>query len=142
MAKHDWRIAEWSAEWLLRERYRCVATRRAVRTRFQSVDFFGCDCMGRDVEGRTWWIQATAGKSANVAHRRRKIEEHQWREGVMLIEVRLEKEGRRKVGMYRLHWWDNATWEIVDVGEVPRHWMQPCHRREWTRRDGIKSRRK
>jgi hypothetical protein len=72
--------AERAAEWALRASFGCVATRRALRTKFAKVDFFACDVIGLCSNGVKWWVQVTAGQTAAVLVRRKKIEEYAWHE--------------------------------------------------------------
>lgn len=53
-------------------------TRRAVQTRFQKVDFFGCDVMGKDGDSRTFWAQVTTGQADAVLQRKKKLLAFPW----------------------------------------------------------------
>ena len=52
----------------------CVITRRAVQTKWQKVDFFAADVVGKRPDGTHVYIQATAGQYSAVTARRRKLE--------------------------------------------------------------------
>jgi hypothetical protein len=127
-AKDDWAKAERAAEHWLRA-LGCVATRRAVRVRFQQVDFFGCDVIGRHAEGGTLWVQVTCGDSSAVAARRRKIEAFQWSpsDGVYLLEMRSKTEGRRITYWFRVHYYERGAWHVAEsMKAIPREWFKSC----------------
>lgn len=125
-AKDDWAKAERAAEhWL---RYcGCVAIRRAVRTRFQKIDFFGCDIMGRSKTGATAWVQVTCGESADVAHRRRKLEALPWlkNDNVLILQMKSEQLGRTIAYRFRIHEYRCGKWDVWEVDEpIPREWFK------------------
>ena len=70
--------AERAAEWVCMELLGCTHTRRALRTKFAKVDFFGCDVIGVRADGRRVWVQVTAGQVAAVLTRRKKLEAYPW----------------------------------------------------------------
>ena len=70
--------AERASEWYARDVHGCVVAQRAVRTKFQKVDFFACDCVGKTSDGSHVYLQVTAGNDTQVTKRRRKIEEIPW----------------------------------------------------------------
>ena len=124
MAKQDARLAEVAAQHYCHVVLDCTITRRAIRTRFQKVDLFGCDVMGRREDGSCVWIQVTAGKSANVAQRRRKLEAIPWNvlDDVRLLELRRPERG---IYTFRVHRYVDNEW-IVDPGIfwIPRSWFK------------------
>ena len=72
--------AERAAEWVAREHFGCIHTRRAVKTRFNKTDFFGADIIGLRNDGTKIWVQVTAGQDAAVSQRRKKLEKYTWHE--------------------------------------------------------------
>lgn len=99
--------AERAAEWALREIFRCVETRRCLRTKFAKVDFFGTDVVGIDPSGMKYWIQVTTGGDEAIRQRRRKLEAVPWRKTSDVVEVWRMKEsgtqGRRKAWVFVRH---------------------------------------
>jgi hypothetical protein len=81
--------AERAAEWVLRERYNCVVTRRALRTKFAKVDFFAADVIGIRADGTKVFAQATAGSNECVRTRRRKLEAIPWHPSDTVILLQL-----------------------------------------------------
>jgi hypothetical protein len=71
----------------------CVNTRRAIKTKFQKVDFFGADVVGKKTDGSTYYIQATTGKASALSQRRKKLRAVDWnnRERVFLLQLDVEK---------------------------------------------------
>ena len=124
MAKQDARLAEVAAQHYCHVVLDCTITRRAIRTRFQKVDLFGCDVMGRREDGSCVWIQVTAGKSCNVAQRRRKLEAIPWNvfDDVRLLEFRRDGSSYG----FRVHQlFNNKVWTVRDMLEpVPRSWFK------------------
>jgi hypothetical protein len=126
--------AERAAEHFAREVLGCVQTRRAVRTRFQKVDFFGCDLMGRREDGSSVWIQVTASRegsagknSGNVWSRKRKIETVPWREDdtVLMLEMVREKNGRSWDYHFRgQQLREHAMWFQKEPIPVPKRWFK------------------
>ncbi len=71
--------AERAAVHVLYELFGCKSHMRAVRTKFQRQDLHACDVEGvpPDGSGRVW-AQVTAGQTAAVLTRRKKIERETW----------------------------------------------------------------
>ena len=131
-SKADPKIAEWAAEHLARE-MGCVVTVRAMRTKFTRQDLFAADVIGKRKDGSLVAIQATCGDSANVAHRRRKMEAVPWSltDTVLIAEMRKKHElGNRAHPLrryFRLHQWrhGHGDWKVLsDVVEIPKVWQR------------------
>lgn len=129
--------AERACEWYAREILGCVQTRRAVRTKWQKVDFFGADVMGKCENGSTVYIQATAGQDAAVSTRRRKLEIIPWHytetvEVVRLIQTIDPANARRKLWFFRVHvysialgGYNNRGWITQSAAiPIPPHWFK------------------
>jgi len=56
----------------------CTVFRKAIRTQFQSVDFFASDVVGKKPDGSHVYVQATAGQASAVSARRKKLEKIPW----------------------------------------------------------------
>lgn len=139
--------AERAAEWYAREVLGCVITRRAVRTQWQAVDFFGSDVVGKLEDGSHAYIQATAGQSASIAARRRKLEAIPWLDSdiVQVVQLRWTEDpanARRKLWFFRVHEYAfgladmgvpedpdcdrdaGRWWTVIDEAvPVPRYWF-------------------
>ena len=103
--------------------------RRAVRVRFQSVDFWGCDVMGRHISGHAYYAQVTAGQTEAVRTRRRKLEKISWNEydHVYLLQLVERKAGRGKDFFFRVHRFHHQPrrWDVDDALQpVPREWFR------------------
>lgn len=127
--------AERATVWYAREMLGCVVTRRAVRTQFQSVDFFAADVVGKRADGTHVYIQATAGEHAAVTARRRKLEAVPWHvtDVVQLVQLRQTEDpanARRKKWFFRVHEYcfnglDSREWITHDDAvDVPREWFK------------------
>lgn len=130
--------AERATVWYAREILGCVVTRRAVRTQFQSVDFFGSDIVGKMPDGSHVYIQATAGQDSAVTTRRRKLEAIPWHETdiVQLVQLRQTEDpanARRKKWFFRVHEYQyifiddrhDREWVTHDQAvDVPREWFK------------------
>lgn len=122
--------AERACEWYARDLLSCVITRRAVQTRFQSVDFFAADCVGKRSDGSHVYIQATAGQYEAVRTRRRKLEAVPWHESdtvllLQLVQTEDPANARRKKYFFRVHRLINGDWSVQeDAHEIPREWFK------------------
>ena len=122
--------AERAAEWVAVEVFGCVATRRALRTKFAKVDFFGCDVMGFGANGGKFWIQVTAGQMGAVNVRRKKLMQYPWglRDYVMvmqLVERARVDNPRRKEWFFRV--WDlgrSGLWKETDPIPIKPEWFK------------------
>lgn len=99
---------ERAAEHYLLQKHGCVITRRAIRTQFQSVDFFASDCVGKKPDGSHVYVQATAGQAAAVSARRRKLENIPWHpsdivELVQLVQTPNPANARQTLWFFRVH---------------------------------------
>ena len=83
------RQAEVAAEHYMVERLGCVEIRRAVRTQWQKVDFFGADLVGVLSTGAKIYVQVTTGASAAMSVRRAKLAAFPWHpsETVLLLNL-------------------------------------------------------
>lgn len=122
------RQIECAAEHFLRVNLACVNTVRAMKTRFQRQDLWGCDCIGRVRGcGKIVGIQVTCGDHRNVGHRRRKLEQVEWSENdrVLLGEFRTERKGRGSRHWFRMHEYKSGEWHVWNYGvDVPKEWFR------------------
>lgn len=120
----------------------CVITRRAIRTQFQSVDFFASDVVGKMADGSHVYIQATAGQAAAVSTRRRKLEAIPWHpsdtvELVQLVQTPDPANARRTLWFFRVHRYYPVfdekqnryalvrRWETLETAvPVPKEWFK------------------
>lgn len=123
--------AERACEWYAREVCGCVITRRAVRTQFQSVDFFAADCVGKRADGSHVYIQATAGQTEAVRTRRRKLDVIPWHPSdvvllLQLVQTEDPANARRKKFFFREHVRDEiGTWSVLpEAFPVPKEWFK------------------
>lgn len=122
--------AEYAAEWYARETLGCVLTRRPVRTKWQAVDFFGADVLGKLGDGSTAWVQVTAGDHSCVSERRRKLEGVPWNslDIVRLLQLRSTEDpanGRRRLWWFRVHLFESGVWSTLpDAVAVPNEWFK------------------
>lgn len=135
-ARH--REAEVAAEHWLREQMHCVAIRRAVRTKWQRVDFFGADLVGVLCTGAHVYVQVTTGAAQAVSVRRRKLEGFPWHpsDTVLLLNLVVTEspaKGRRKEFWFRAeelitNHQENgmrSTWQDWEESiPVPREWFR------------------
>ena len=130
--------AERAAEWCLREKFGCVVTRRALRTKFAKVDFFAADVIGKMVDGANVYAQATAGQDECVRLRRRKLEKVPWHTDervlvLQLVERQSPVNARSKEWFFRVHEYSGAFRSNDE--RVKRDWMDVCEAipvpREW-----------
>ena len=103
--------------------------RRAIRTKWQSVDFWACDVMGRTREGRCFFAQVTAGQSEAVRSRRRKLEKISWNAFdtvfvLQLVEQPNPANQRKKDFFFRVHRLFGTIWFVDSVAyPIPRGWF-------------------
>lgn len=131
--------AERAAEHMLRKAYGCVITRRAVRTQWARVDFWGADVVGKTATGAHVYCQATAGSYSALSARRKKLEAIPWhRSDTVLLVQLIERESPQGHGRKE---WFFRMWEYALLpGAIPssavRTWQErgplPV-RREWFR---------
>lgn len=125
--------AETAAMWYLHEVCHCdpAQIRKAIRAKFQSVDFWACDVMGRTKRGEVFFAQVTTGGNEAVRVRRRKLEKISWNdtETVMvlqLVESQNPTDARKKVFHFRVHnLEDKDQWYVEPESVlVPRKWFK------------------
>ena len=125
------REAEVAAEWYAHEIMGCAITRRAIRTQWQKVDFFGCDIVGKTSDGRHVYLQVTAGGSSCVSVRRKKLQEIPWHstDKVKVLQLIGAREGRRTswwFSEYEYSWLgDGRKWiKSACQTSVPKRWFK------------------
>ena len=125
--------AERAAEWVLREEYACVLTRRALRAQYAQVDFFAADVMGKDKYGHMIWAQVTTGGTEAVRQRKRKLEAVPWQltDRVMLLQLVSEPDPAHKLRkryFFRVHRYchtlSEKKWMEADRMEINRDWFK------------------
>lgn len=120
--------AERAAEHALVHHWGCKHTRRAIKTQFQSVDFFGSDVVGKREDGSHVYCQVTAGQQAEtVRRRRRKLDYFPWHgsDTVLLLQLKERADKRPKIYYFRIHTPDLGTgWDVIGELLVPREWFK------------------
>ena len=122
--------AERAAEWVAVEVFGCVATRRALRTKFAKVDFFGCDVLGLAEHGVKFWIQVTAGQMGAVQVRRKKLTQYRWGDDDYILVMQLVERAqvdnpRRKEWFFRV--WGlrrGGLWIEADPIPIKPEWFK------------------
>lgn len=117
----------------LAERWKCTHIERAVRTQWQSVDFFAADVMGKSAKmGLNIYGQVTTGATKAVQVRRRKLEKVPWHhnERVFLFQLVSTDDPvnkNKKRWWFRIHQYHHQTniWEVWDAAqEIPPSWFK------------------
>ena len=124
--------AERAAEHVAVEVFGCAATRRALRTKFAKVDFFGCDVMGFGSMLNHYWIQVTAGQIQAVQTRRKKLEKYPWAENDEVYVMQLVE--RAKVDNPRQKEWFFRVWHLDRMLSLKDVWHEEPPipiKREW-----------
>ena len=131
--------AERAGEWYLREVCGCVVTRRAVRAKWQKVDFYAADIIGKMADGSCVYAQVTAGQSDALRVRRRKLELIPWHESETVMVLQLTStpdpaNRRRTLWFFRAHRYHHyrdmtsgepGYWTVDDeAAPVPREWFK------------------
>ena len=124
--------AERAGEWYLREVCGCVATRRALRTKFARVDFFASDIIGKLPNGACVYAQVTAGGNEALRTRRRKLEAVPWHESEAVLVLQLVStpdpvNATRKLYWFRVHRYDQSRgeWSLDrEAAPVNRDWFK------------------
>ena len=131
--------AERATEHALVELFDCVATRRALRTKFAKVDFFAADVIGVRPTGERLWVQVTAGQIGAVRARRLKLEAYPWHpsDRVFVWQLTFRQSVRRpnakdwffRVWEYAPSWEDGKRdWtDKCDPITVPTRWFKVLH---------------
>jgi hypothetical protein len=129
--------AERAAEHACIEAMGCLHTRRALRTKFAKVDFFGCDVIGVKPNGERVWVQVTAGQTAAVLTRRKKLQAYPWHTSdIVQVWQLVERDDitnpRRKEWFFRV--WDygfdgpmdycERVWEDGAPIPIKREWFK------------------
>ena len=104
--------AEKAAEWYAVKVENCIMIRRAIRTQWQKVDFFGSDVVGKRKDGTHVYIQVTAGQHSAVTARRRKLEKVPWHESDTVILLRLVETQDPFRKKRKLWWFKVCMYEI------------------------------
>ena len=92
----------------------CINSVRAVRTMYQRQDLFGCDTVGKRIDGSHVYIQATAGQDQAVTARKRKLEKYPWHKSdiVLIVQLKSQQDPENK----RRKLWSFKVWELIEVG--------------------------
>ncbi|MCP5007691.1 MAG: hypothetical protein GY941_27715 [Planctomycetes bacterium] len=128
--------AERACEHYAHEIMYCKRTVRAVRTQWQRQDMFASDVLGKRADGRLVALQVTAGQSAAVTARRRKLEREIWHpldtvQLLQLVSTNNPGRGARKLWFFRVHEYQRpegvkancwVTWP--GAVPVPREWFK------------------
>jgi hypothetical protein len=125
----------------VREIHCCVIHRRALKSQYQSVDFFASDVVGKRADGVHVYVQVTAGQASAVSTRRKKLEKIPWHpsdvvELVQLIQAPDPTNARKTQYFFRVHTFAEHTspdgwkrqWKTLETAiPVPREWFK-CFR--------------
>lgn len=128
--KNKRREAECAAEWYAHEIMNCVETRKAVKTQWQKIDFFGSDVVGKRANGAHTYLQVTAGGNSAVTGRRRKLEKIPWHvtdtvQLLQLVQTDNPGKGSRKLWFFRVHEYEYGEWLTNEEAiSVPREWFK------------------
>ena len=134
------RTAEVAAEHFLRDRIGCVMVRRAVRTQWQKVDFWGADLVGKLSTGGHVYAQVTTGGASCMSRRRDKLESTPWHDSdtvllLNLVTTQSPAKGRKREYWFRVEEMEQRS-ESEDRGRefLWRDWDEPVEvPREWFR---------
>ena len=123
------RQAEVAAEHWMAKRLGCIAIRRAVRTQWQRVDFFGADLVGVLDTGAKIYIQVTTGSRSAMSTRRAKLGAFPWHtsETVLLLNLiatASPAKGRQTEYWFRVEELDGHWRDWDDPVAVPRNWFK------------------
>jgi len=129
------RQAEVAATNWLMESMGCTHVRRAIRTQFQKVDFFGADLMGCLSTGAKIYVQVTTGGSSAVSVRRAKLAAFPWHPSEMVLLANLVATESPAKGRKTEYWFRIEEFESDVVGcrrwkdwpsavPVPREWFK------------------
>lgn len=128
--------AERAGEWYLYKIMNCLVVRRAVKTQWQKVDFFGSDLVGKKADGTHIYVQVTAGEYSAVTARRRKLEKIPWHESdtvqiLQLIQRKNPANARRKNWFFRVHVYQKGKWITLDEAiEIKKEWFKKINEKE------------
>ena len=131
-------VAERLGEWWLVEIKKAVVLARSVSTKYQRVDLFGLDLLGKTKNGRWVGCQVTTGGYEATRQRKRKLEKIPWfvTDRIYLLKVKKERVGRGVVYVLEAQKLDPLTgeWSHGRVVRVPRQeflkWRRTRHGKE------------
>jgi hypothetical protein len=126
IAKSYRSAAERAAEWYAVEIESCIVTRRAIRSQWQSVDFFGSDVVGKKQDGSHVYIQVTTGQAPAVSVRKKKLTAYPWHltDTVLMLQmVELPPEKRRKQYGFNIWRYDHSWAKDEEQFLIPREWF-------------------
>ena len=140
-AKSKRKDAEKAAVWFVYEHMDVVVHAKSIQTKWQRVDFFGSDVMGKKINGQTVYIQVTAGQDSAINARKRKLEAIPWdsRDIVLLLQLKqrqdLVNERKKqwffKVWQYRVNITGERLWEAWEKPvEIPKKWFKAYKKKE------------
>lgn len=121
--------AERAAEWYAVKVCGCVITRRAIRTKYQKIDFFGADVVGKRSDGTVVYVQATAGQRQAVSYRKKKMAGIPWNSNetvqvAELIWLQDPQNARRKKWYFRIYDFAHNKWLILPKAvPIEREWF-------------------
>lgn len=127
--------AERAAEHYLLVNQKCVITRRMIKTRFNDVDFFAADVVGKMKDGTTIYVQVTAGQADAVLKRKKKLEAIPWNtyEVVLMLQlVKTDDPMNTRKSVYYFKVWEyynehehERTWALhPEAVKVPKEWFE------------------
>jgi hypothetical protein len=107
----------------VREIHKCVIHRRALKSQYQSVDFFASDVVAKRIDGSHVYVQVTAGQASAVSSRRKKLEKIPWHpsdtvELVQLVQNPDPANARKTLWFFRCHVYKLEPYWREDV-EIP-----------------------
>lgn len=104
-----------------------IHQRKAIKTMYQSVDFFGSDIVAKNEKGDTLYVQVTTGAYEALRHRKRKLEKIPWNSNdkVWILQMQRAKDGRSyKYWFVKHNLNKNKVWEIIDNNIlIHREWF-------------------
>jgi len=127
MTKQDQANAEKAAQWLLAS-WGYTQQRKAVRTKYQKVDFFGADIMAMDdYRGYKIFCQVTTGGYEAIRQRKRKLEQYIFSEhdDVFIFVMKKEKKGRSFEYWFEINYFDMSgdDWYERPPEPIKREWF-------------------
>lgn len=134
--KNKRREAEVAAEHYCLNHLDCVVVRRAIKTQWQSVDFFAADVVGKKADGSHVYVQVTAGQSGAVMERKKKLEKYPWHQTdtvklLQLVQTPDPANARRTKYFFRIFAYlplgesQKRSWVQREIAiDVPREWFK------------------
>jgi hypothetical protein len=126
IAKSYRSAAERAAEWYAVEIENCIVTRRAIRSQWQSVDFFGSDVVGKRLDGSHVYIQVTTGQAPAVSVRKKKLTAYPWHltDTVLMLQmVELPMVSKRKQYAFNQWRYISGSWKNTGQMGIPKEWF-------------------